>query len=46
MGSGVMDDPENLLTLNVLGHSKFDHFKFCFVPTQVRVSPSSSLCAI
>ncbi|KAM5541915.1 hypothetical protein V8D89_004225 [Ganoderma adspersum] len=35
MGSGVMDDPENLLTLNVLGHSKFDHFKFCFVPTQV-----------
>ena len=46
MGSGVLDDPENMLTLNVLGHSKFDHFKFCFVPTQVRVPPSSSPCAI
>ena len=26
MGSGGTDDPESLITLNVLGHAKFDHY--------------------
>ncbi|KAI1782908.1 hypothetical protein LXA43DRAFT_931991 [Ganoderma leucocontextum] len=34
MGSGVMDDPENLITLSIMAHKKFDHFAFCLVPTQ------------
>ena len=38
---GAMDDPENIITLDVCAHSKFDHFGFCFVSTQVRASSSS-----
>ncbi|KAI1794483.1 hypothetical protein LXA43DRAFT_997405 [Ganoderma leucocontextum] len=34
MGSGIMDDPENLISLCPITHSKFDKFGICLVPTQ------------
>ncbi|KAI1792813.1 hypothetical protein LXA43DRAFT_1060492 [Ganoderma leucocontextum] len=34
MGSGVMDDPENNISLSLMAHCKFDRFGFAFVPTQ------------
>ena len=36
MGSGVMDDPENLVSLYPTVHVKFDKFAITFIPTKVR----------